>query len=59
LGYAIEAMAAVTEEERVGLLTVRGQEILGALPPAARALPAGRDFRDLLMITAGPEGSDL
>jgi tetratricopeptide (TPR) repeat protein len=58
LVYATQALTSCVEEERRGLLTIRGRAILRSLPPTVRALPAGRDLRDLLMITSGAEGVD-
>jgi len=58
LDYATDALASLNDAERQGLLTVRGREVFHQLPAAARNLPAGRAFHDLLMITAASEGND-
>jgi transcriptional regulator with XRE-family HTH domain len=58
LAYATEALTSCTEDERRGLLTARAQEIFQELPRTVRTVPAGREFRDLLMITSRPEGAD-
>jgi tetratricopeptide (TPR) repeat protein len=55
--YATEALVSLTDEERQGLLTVRGREVLRSLPPAARVVPAAKDFQGLL-ITSTPNGAD-
>jgi transcriptional regulator with XRE-family HTH domain len=58
MAYATQAFTALSDEMRQGLLTARGREMFESLPSPARALPAARDFRELLMITAGSEGTD-
>jgi transcriptional regulator with XRE-family HTH domain len=55
--YATEALVSLTDEERQGLLTVRGREVLRSLPPAAQVMPAAKDFQGLL-ITSAPNGAD-
>jgi uncharacterized membrane protein YecN with MAPEG domain len=57
LASAVQALVPLVDEQRQGLLTARGREVLRAVPAAARAVPAAREFRDLLMITAVPEGT--
>ena len=56
--YATAALGPLRQDERQGLLTSRGHEILRALPERARALPPAREFQDLLMVGAGPERSE-
>jgi tetratricopeptide (TPR) repeat protein len=50
--HATQALASLSYEQRGGLVTVRGVEILTSLPSALRASPAVKEFRDLLKLTA-------
>jgi tetratricopeptide (TPR) repeat protein len=58
MAYATQAFTPLAEEERRGLLTARGREVLRSLPMSVRTLPPAKDFHELLMITAGREGAD-
>jgi tetratricopeptide (TPR) repeat protein len=51
LAYATETMTSLIEPQRQGIITLRGHEILSALPKAQQALPAARELRELLMPT--------
>ena len=42
------ALGNLSERQRQGIITARARTTLAALPPAQRALPAVREFRDLL-----------
>jgi tetratricopeptide (TPR) repeat protein len=50
LAYATHTLANLTEPQRQGIISLRGSEILQALPADPKALPAARDFRDLLVV---------
>jgi hypothetical protein len=50
LAYAVETMSALTDDQRAGIITGRGRELLAALAPAQRrALPAAALLRERLM----------
>ena len=49
---AVQALTGLSYEQRDGLVTVRGKQILASLPSEQRASPAVKEFRDLLMLTA-------
>ncbi|WP_322759074.1 helix-turn-helix transcriptional regulator [Frankia sp. Cr2] len=49
--YATETLINLTEPQRRGIITLRGHEILDALPKQQQTLPAARDLRELLMLT--------
>ncbi len=49
---AVQALTGLSYEQRDGLVTVRGTQILASLPSEQRASPAVKEFRDLLMLTA-------
>ena len=53
LAYATATMTSVTEAQRRGIITLRGQEIVKALPEGEKRLIAARDFNELLMLTDG------
>jgi hypothetical protein len=46
-----ETLADLTEQQREGIITLRGHEIVKALPQEQRALPIARDLHELLMQT--------
>jgi len=46
---ASNALQDITSEQRQGLVTLRGHEILQSVRHGQRALPATRDFQDLLI----------
>ncbi|HEY2270558.1 MAG TPA: hypothetical protein VGI96_48635 [Streptosporangiaceae bacterium] len=50
--HAARALASLDAQRRQGIIDERARELLAALPPAASALPAARDVRDLLEATA-------
>jgi tetratricopeptide (TPR) repeat protein len=49
--YAVQALSGLAEDQRQGILTLRARETLRAIPAAQRALPAAREFQDLLMLS--------
>jgi len=53
IGHAAAAITALDGERRHGIIDGRCRVLLGALPGPARALPAVRDFRDMLDDTTG------
>jgi tetratricopeptide (TPR) repeat protein len=53
--YATETLTALSEPKRRGIITLRGHEILNALPHQQQATPAARDLRDLLLLTTEQE----
>ena len=55
LSYATETLTGLTEAQRHGIITLRGYQILNALPHQQRTLPAARDLRELLMLTTARE----
>jgi tetratricopeptide (TPR) repeat protein len=50
--YAAETIDSLTMEQRKGIITLRGHDILDSLPRQRQALPAARDFRELLNLTS-------
>ncbi len=50
---ATKALLDLTREQRRGLVLMRGAEVLKSLPRNQRALPAAREFYDLLMSSRG------
>jgi transcriptional regulator with XRE-family HTH domain len=48
---ATDALVRLTDQQRSGLITLRGGQVLDQLPEKQRSLPAVREFRDLLMLT--------
>jgi len=53
IDHAVEALNGLTEGQRRGIIDLHANDILHAIPTRQRALPAARDFQDLLMITGG------
>ncbi len=51
LDYATETLTVLSEPQRRGIITLRGYEILTALPKDQQAMPAACDLRELLMLT--------
>lgn len=51
LAYAADTLTQLTTAQRQGIITLRGYEMLDALPQTQHALPAARDLRELLMLT--------
>ncbi|GLZ09627.1 hypothetical protein Acsp03_70930 [Actinomadura sp. NBRC 104412] len=49
--YMAETLSCLTEQQREGIITLRGHEIVAALPQEKQALPIVRDVHDLLMQT--------
>jgi hypothetical protein len=56
LEYATETVDSLTHAQRKGIITLRGHEILNSLPKQRQALPAARDFRELLNLTTDTKG---
>lgn len=48
LTYATEALGALNDREREGIINLRGFELLNAMPAQQRALPAARELRERL-----------
>lgn len=51
LNYATETLLALSDEQRWGIITLRGHEILHSLPNDQQASAAAQNFRELLMLT--------
>jgi transcriptional regulator with XRE-family HTH domain len=49
--YMVETFTELTEQQREGIITLRGHEVVNALPPEQQRLPIVRDLQDLLMET--------
>ena len=50
--HATRVLTALPDEQRRGLILLRGRQVLDTLGEKARALPAANDFRDILVISA-------
>lgn len=50
--HATQTLADLTDEQRSGLILMRGHQVLNTLSSSQRALPAAREFHDLLIVTA-------
>jgi hypothetical protein len=48
LEYATEAIGELTHPQRKGIITLRGKEIMRALPRDGKSLVAARDFHEIL-----------
>lgn len=48
LEYAVDTLVPLTDDQRKGLIMLRGQEVLNAIPRQQGALPAVRQLRELL-----------
>ncbi|WP_371780507.1 hypothetical protein [Streptosporangium subroseum] len=48
LEFAAATLVPLTEDQRQGLITLRGREVLEALPPAEKAVIAARHLHELL-----------
>ena len=51
MDHAAKTITSLSEQERKGIITVRGHEIMRAVPARSQNLPAVREFRDLLLTT--------
>lgn len=58
LAYATETVESLTSAQRQGIITLRGHAILDSLPKQRQRLPAARDFRELLNLTADTEETE-
>jgi len=54
--YATRALASLTNEQRRGIILMRAQNIVRALPPHEKTLPAVSDLRDLVMDSSSEGG---
>jgi hypothetical protein len=57
MAHATDTVLGLTADQRCGLILLRGQQILDTLTPSQQALPAAREFRDLLALSAEPYGA--
>lgn len=53
LAYALETMLNLSENQRQGIITLRGHEILADLPVSEKTLTGARDLKDVLMLASG------
>lgn len=53
MNYAAATVIALSTEQRRGIITRRGLELLNSLPAREAKLPAARDFRELLTLPNG------
>jgi transcriptional regulator with XRE-family HTH domain len=53
LAYAVETMLDLSEDQRQGIITLRGHAILADLPVSEKALTGARDLKEILMLTSG------
>lgn len=51
LNYAADTLVALSDAQRLGIINLRGREILNSLPKDRQTLSAAGDLRDLLMLT--------
>jgi len=56
--HAIQTLVGLSDEQRRGLVLLRGRQVFDSLSTSQRALPAARDFQDLLASSADTEGTD-
>lgn len=57
LAYAIETMSNLSNQQRAGIISLRGRQLLRAIPePRRHALPAAAELRDRLMT---PDASEV
>jgi hypothetical protein len=50
LAYAVEVMSGLSDDQRAGIINLRGRQLLGAIPEARRrTLPPAAELRDRLM----------
>lgn len=54
--YARDTLLALTEAQRVGIITGRARQFIEAMPKRVRAQPAVHELHDLLMLPQGQEG---
>jgi tetratricopeptide (TPR) repeat protein len=52
VGRASQALLALPDAHRTGLILQRARRLADSIPPGQRALPAVRDFRDVLALPA-------
>jgi transcriptional regulator with XRE-family HTH domain/tetratricopeptide (TPR) repeat protein len=56
VAYATETLTALSKPERQGIITLRGHEILKAIPASHQRHPATHELHELLMLTTDTEG---
>lgn len=56
---ATETMIGLSGDQRLGIIALRGRELVHALPVRYRQAAAVREFRELLMLPAGEQKEDL
>ena len=54
VAYATETLNRLSGEQSQGIIALRGRELVRALPVRYQAVPAVREFEELLMAAAGP-----
>jgi tetratricopeptide (TPR) repeat protein len=52
LAFATETLTELDDEQRRGIVTTRGRQILASVPQQVRRLPAATNLRDVLELTA-------
>jgi hypothetical protein len=55
LEYAAETLDPLTEQQRQGIIELRGRDLLSALTHRQRALPSARHLREILTQSPGRE----
>jgi hypothetical protein len=53
LAYAIETMQNLSEDQRRGVITLRGHAIAADLPASEKKLVEARDLKEILMLASG------
>lgn len=53
MSYAAQTLNGLSDQQRDGIITLRGSEVVTAVPEQERDLSAVRDFRDLLISLQG------
>lgn len=56
LEYAVATFKPLTDEQREGIVSLHGQDVLRSVPARQRKLPAARQLHELLDSTAAVEG---
>jgi len=56
--HATQTLTALGDEQRRGIILLRGQQILHSLPAPQRMLPAVRQFHDLIVLSAEAEDAE-
>ncbi len=58
LEYAVQTISSLSESKRLGIISLRAQEIMQTLPEMSGSIPAARDLGELLMLTTGTSEAD-